>query len=102
MIRSYQNINRRKSRAIYIGNIKIGNDAPISVQTMTNTLTTDIKSTLSQIKRIENTVLIENQRNISKRTQKFKYKENDFNWISDTSNLTSSFIGYKKSFGEKF
>ena len=53
MIRSYQNINRRKSRAIYIGNIKIGNDAPISVQTMTNTLTTDIKSTLSQIKRIE-------------------------------------------------
>ena len=53
MIRSYQNINRRKSRAIYIGNIKIGNDAPISVQTMTNTPTTDIKSTLSQIKRIE-------------------------------------------------
>ena len=30
---------------------------------------------------------MQNQRNISKRTQKFKYKENDFNWISDTSNL---------------
>ena len=53
MIRSYQNINRRKSRAINIGNIKIGNGAPISVQTMTNTPTADIKSTLSQIKRIE-------------------------------------------------
>ena len=53
MIRSYQNINRRKSRAINIGEIKIGNGAPISVQTMTNTPTTDIQSTLSQIKRIE-------------------------------------------------
>ena len=54
MIRTYQKINRRKSRAINIGNIKIGNGAPISVQTMTNTPTADIKSTLSQIKRIEN------------------------------------------------
>ena len=53
MTRSYQNIIRRKSRAINIGNIKIGDGAPISVQTMTNTLTTDVKSTLSQIKRIE-------------------------------------------------
>ena len=53
MIRSYQNIDRRKSRLINIGKVKIGNGAPISVQTMTNTLTTDIKSTLSQIERIE-------------------------------------------------
>ena len=53
MIRAYQNINRRKSRSINIGNIKIGNGSPISVQTMTNTPTIDIQSTLSQIKRIE-------------------------------------------------
>ncbi len=53
MLRSYQNIDRRKSRSINIGKVKIGNGAPVSVQTMTNTLTTDIKSTLSQIKRIE-------------------------------------------------
>jgi Enzyme involved in the deoxyxylulose pathway of isoprenoid biosynthesis len=53
MIRSYQNINRRKSRVINIGNIRIGNGAPISVQTMTNTPTIDIQSTLSQIKRVE-------------------------------------------------
>ena len=53
MFRSYQNIDRRKSRSINIGKVKIGNGAPISVQTMTNTLTSDIKSTLSQIKRIE-------------------------------------------------
>ena len=53
MIRSYQNIDRRKSRLINVGTVKIGNSAPISVQTMTNTLTTDIKSTIAQIKRIE-------------------------------------------------
>ena len=53
MIRSYQKINRRKCRSIRIGKIKIGNGAPISVQTMTNTPTIDINSTLSQIKRVE-------------------------------------------------
>ena len=53
MYRPYQYINRRKSKSIKIGNVKIGNNAPISVQTMTNTLTTDIESTLKQIKRIE-------------------------------------------------
>ena len=53
MIRPYQNINRRKSRSINVGNVKIGESAPISVQTMTNTLTKDIKSTVDQIKRID-------------------------------------------------
>ena len=48
-IRPWRNIYRRKSRQIYVGNVPIGGDAPIAVQTMTNTLTTDIKSTIQQI-----------------------------------------------------
>jgi len=55
MYRSYQNIDRRKSRSINVGKVLIGGNAPISVQTMTNTLTTDIESTLAQINRIEKT-----------------------------------------------
>ena len=42
-------IQRRKTKQIQIGNVKIGGDAPISVQSMTNTDTRDIKSTLKQI-----------------------------------------------------
>lgn len=42
-------IQRRKSKQIIIGNVKIGGDAPISVQSMTNTDTRDVKSTLKQI-----------------------------------------------------
>ncbi len=42
-------INRRKSRQISIGNVKIGGDAPISVQSMCNTDTRDVESTLRQI-----------------------------------------------------
>ena len=48
-IRPWRNIYRRKSRQINVGNVPIGGDAPIAVQTMTNTLTTDIKSTIQQI-----------------------------------------------------
>ena len=48
-IRPWRNIYRRKSRQIQVGNVPIGGDAPIAVQTMTNTLTTDIKSTIEQI-----------------------------------------------------
>lgn len=48
-VRPWRNIYRRKSRKIYVGKIAIGGDAPISVQTMTNTLTTDVKATLAQI-----------------------------------------------------
>ena len=53
MLRSYQNIDRRKTRTIKIGNLKIGSGTPISVQTMTNTITSDINSTMSQIRRVE-------------------------------------------------
>ena len=48
-IRPWRNIYRRKSRQINVGNVPIGGDSPIAVQTMTNTLTTDIKSTIEQV-----------------------------------------------------
>ncbi|MCP4023844.1 MAG: flavodoxin-dependent (E)-4-hydroxy-3-methylbut-2-enyl-diphosphate synthase [Desulfobacteraceae bacterium] len=44
---------RRKTRQIRIGNVKVGNDAPISVQSMTNTPTQDVKATVSQILNLE-------------------------------------------------
>ena len=52
MLRSYQKIQRRKTRVVKVGNVLIGGDNPISVQTMTNTLTTDIKSTIKQIEKV--------------------------------------------------
>ena len=48
-IRPWRNIYRRKSRQIMVGNVPVGGDAPISVQTMTNTLTTDAKATIEQV-----------------------------------------------------
>ena len=51
MLRPYQKINRRKTRIINIGNVKIGGNNPIAVQTMTNTLTFNSKDTISQIER---------------------------------------------------
>jgi (E)-4-hydroxy-3-methylbut-2-enyl-diphosphate synthase len=48
-IRPWRNIYRRKSRQIMVGNVAVGGDAPISVQTMTNTLTTDVKGTIAQV-----------------------------------------------------
>ena len=50
----YQQINRRKSRQIRVGNVLVGGDAPISVQSMTNTETTDVAATVGQIKALEN------------------------------------------------
>ncbi len=50
-IRPWKNIQRRKSDVINVGNLKIGGDNPIIVQTMTNTITSDIKATLDQINR---------------------------------------------------
>ena len=50
-VRPWRNIYRRKSRQIRVGNVLVGGDAPISVQTMTNTLTTDVAGTLDQINR---------------------------------------------------
>ena len=51
MLRSYQKIYRRKTRVVNVGDVLIGGDNPISVQTMTNTLTTDVLSTSRQIDR---------------------------------------------------
>ncbi len=48
-IRPFRDIKRKKTREIKVGDVHIGNNNPISVQSMTNTLTTDIKSTLNQI-----------------------------------------------------
>src|SRR5579859_7275515 len=51
--RPYQEIIRRKSRRVYVGRVPVGDGAPISVQTMTNTLTTDVAGTIAQIRRAE-------------------------------------------------
>ncbi|WP_420567426.1 flavodoxin-dependent (E)-4-hydroxy-3-methylbut-2-enyl-diphosphate synthase [Thalassovita sp.] len=48
-VRPWRNIYRRQSRKIHVGSVPVGGDAPISVQTMTNTLTTDVKGTLDQV-----------------------------------------------------
>ncbi|MFT6037345.1 MAG: (E)-4-hydroxy-3-methylbut-2-enyl-diphosphate synthase [Candidatus Azotimanducaceae bacterium] len=47
-------IKRRKSRQIMVGNVAVGGDAPIAVQSMTNTETTDVEATVAQIVRLEN------------------------------------------------
>ena len=46
-------ITRRKSRQIMVGSVPVGGDAPISVQSMTNTETCDVEATLAQIRRLE-------------------------------------------------
>ncbi len=46
-------INRRKSRQVMVGDVPIGGDAPIAVQSMTNTETCDVEATLAQIRRLE-------------------------------------------------
>ncbi|WP_206933819.1 flavodoxin-dependent (E)-4-hydroxy-3-methylbut-2-enyl-diphosphate synthase [Roseococcus thiosulfatophilus] len=51
--RPYQQITRRKSRQIRVGKVLVGGDAPISVQTMTNTLTSDAAATIAQIRKSE-------------------------------------------------
>ena len=51
--RPYQQIERRKSRQIHVGPVPVGGDAPITVQTMTNTPTTDVPATVAQIRRAE-------------------------------------------------
>lgn len=48
-VRPYRIINRRKSRQIAVGNVLVGGDAPITLQSMTNTLTTDIQGTTRQV-----------------------------------------------------
>ena len=51
-IRPFRKINRKKTKEISVGKIKVGGDNPITVQTMTNTLTTDHKSTIEQINKV--------------------------------------------------
>ncbi len=51
-IRPFRKINRKKTKVINVGKIKIGGDNPITVQTMTNTLTTDHKATIEQINKV--------------------------------------------------
>ena len=51
-VRPFRNINRKKTKVINVGSIKVGGDNPISVQSMTNTLTTDISATIEQINKI--------------------------------------------------
>tara|TARA_B100000963_G_C22492570_1_gene609952 strand:+ start:760 stop:1023 length:264 start_codon:yes stop_codon:yes gene_type:complete len=53
-LRPHRIIKRRITKEISVGNIKVGGQAPISVQSMTNTLTTDIKGTINQIHSLEN------------------------------------------------
>ncbi|MCR8546313.1 flavodoxin-dependent (E)-4-hydroxy-3-methylbut-2-enyl-diphosphate synthase [Salipiger sp. P9] len=50
-IRPWRSIARRKSRQIMVGNVPVGGDAPISVQTMTNTITSDVAATVAQVQR---------------------------------------------------
>lgn len=52
-LRPWRDIERRKSRQIMVGDVAVGGDAPITVQTMTNTLTSDPKATIDQIRRCE-------------------------------------------------
>jgi (E)-4-hydroxy-3-methylbut-2-enyl-diphosphate synthase len=52
-IRPWRDIERRKSRQIMVGSVPVGGDAPISVQTMTNTPTEDARATIDQIRRCE-------------------------------------------------
>ena len=51
-IRPFRDIKRRKTKEINVGNVKVGGGNPITVQSMTNTLTTDIKATINQINEI--------------------------------------------------
>ena len=48
-IRPFRDIKRRKTKKIKIGNVEVGGNSPISVQSMTNTLTTDVNKTIKQI-----------------------------------------------------
>ena len=50
-VRPWRNIYRRKSRQIMVGSVPVGGDAPITVQTMTNTDTTDVGATIDQVQR---------------------------------------------------
>ncbi len=52
-LRPWRDIDRRVSRQIHVGSVPVGGGAPISVQSMTNTVTSDVQATISQIKELE-------------------------------------------------
>ena len=52
-IRPFRDIKRRKTKTINVGNVKVGGENPISVQSMTNTLTSDVTATIKQIQDIQ-------------------------------------------------
>ncbi|MCW5751126.1 MAG: flavodoxin-dependent (E)-4-hydroxy-3-methylbut-2-enyl-diphosphate synthase [Alphaproteobacteria bacterium] len=52
-VRPYRDIQRRKSRKIFVGPVPVGGDAPITVQSMTNTRTEDVAGTVAQIRALE-------------------------------------------------
>ena len=52
-IRPFRDIKRKKTKEINVGKVKVGGNNPISVQSMTNTLTTDVKATIKQINEIQ-------------------------------------------------
>ncbi len=52
-VRPYRDIDRRRSRQIYVGKVPVGGGAPITVQSMTNTLTHDVTATVAQVKALE-------------------------------------------------
>ena len=52
-VRPYRDIYRRRSRQVNVGPVKVGGDAPISVQYMTNTPTTDVEGTIAQVRALE-------------------------------------------------
>ena len=52
-VRPYRDIYRRQSRRIHVGAVAVGGGAPISVQSMTNTLTSDAAATIAQVRALE-------------------------------------------------
>ena len=52
-IRPFRDIKRKKTKKIKVGRVEVGGDAPISIQSMTNTLTTDVESTIKQINELD-------------------------------------------------
>ena len=52
-VRPYRDIRRRACRQVFVGNVPVGGDAPITVQSMTNTLTSDPAATIAQVKALE-------------------------------------------------
>src|ERR1700728_5051607 len=52
-VRPYRDIQRRACRKVYVGRVPVGGDAPITVQSMTNTVTSDVKATVEQVQALE-------------------------------------------------